>query len=321
MANMKVVKEGHPFPYFPTREGVARLVPLFEAAEAAIAAWKAAPAAKAAKVAAKAAITAFRAAEKAEAADPGIGQTCFRCGGRGFFGPACVFGGVCFDCGRQTIYGTPVPGSGIVTASARNVRAPLTETPEEESKRIRKMEAFVAEKAAKEAAKAEKRAAALAALSPAARELLAHPTSDFFRSLAEGVDKYGSLTPRQVEALEAAAVRDAARKVERDAQAASAAAAGPIAAGRREVSGRILSVKEKETDFGITVKMLVLADNGHKFYGTVPSNIVMEAKAGDRVTLTATVEPSATDPAFAFLSRPTKAVLTPAEAPADAPAA
>ena len=67
--------------------------------------------------------------------------------------------------------------------------------------------------------------------------------------------------------------------------------------------------------------MLVLAYNGHKFYGTVPANSVMEAKAGDRVTLTATVEPSATDPAFAFLSRPTKAVLTPAEAPADAPAA
>lgn len=94
----------------------------------------------------------------------------------------------------------------------------------------------------------------------------------------------------------------------------------PAPAGRVEVEGVVMSVKWIENDFGGALKMLVEAEPGYRVWGTVPKDLTMilveredgwqeyrEVNVGERVTFTATLEPSADDPAFAFAKRPSKA--------------
>lgn len=129
----------------------------------------------------------------------------------------------------------------------------------------------------------------------------------------------------------AAAVKTLTRMAEWEARkAAEADILVPAPAGKTTVSGKALSVKFQENDFGGQWKMLVMDSRNFKVWTTCPAAIVDEAmrlqdaagKTGDdwdgwstyvkagTVTFNATLEPSQDDPCFAFAKRPTKASLT-----------
>ena len=162
-------------------------------------------------------------------------------------------------------------------------------------------------------------------LSRVNRELAAAGRRDeFYTSLENAWNRYGSLTERQ----EAALVRSFARADERAATRATenAAIQSPMPQGRVTISGEILSTKWQDNRFGGAWKMLVRSDAGWKVYGTIPAGISsgtefsvrFEELAGNRVTFTATIEPK--EPAFGFFSRPTNATVKPSQEVAPAPA-
>lgn len=140
------------------------------------------------------------------------------------------------------------------------------------------------------------------------------------------VVKYGNISEKQEaflgkmvhEADNAAAVA-AERAAE---QAAEQAAAADCPTGRVVVTGTVLSVKLKESQWGDTLKMLVKDDTGFKCWCTVPSALEVRevtmsegedtwteqrGPKGGRVEFTVTMEPSKDDPKFGFGKRPSKA--------------
>jgi hypothetical protein len=80
----------------------------------------------------------------------------------------------------------------------------------------------------------------------------------------------------------------------------------PVEAGKRTIEGKVLGIKEVETDFGVTDKMRVECANGDVVYGTVPKKILEVVEVGSVVRFVATVTPS-NDNGFGFFSRPSKA--------------
>lgn len=142
-----------------------------------------------------------------------------------------------------------------------------------------------------------------------------HP---FLDDMVRALDRYDSLTERQSAAVEKFAAkadefaaRDAERQAEREAELANAA---PLADGRRSISGKVISTKWQEGDYGTTAKMLVKEDDGNKVWGTVPESLFREGHdldgmKGLRVEFTATVERSRDDEHFGFYKRPTGATI------------
>lgn len=82
----------------------------------------------------------------------------------------------------------------------------------------------------------------------------------------------------------------------------------PVIEGRIQISGEVVSIKEQESIYGITTKMLVRDDRKFNVWGTVPSSIY-DVEVGQRVEFTATVEASTDDETFGFYKRPSKAKL------------
>lgn len=76
--------------------------------------------------------------------------------------------------------------------------------------------------------------------------------------------------------------------------------------GKHLIAGKILSFKQVESMYGITLKMLVQSTDGYKVWGTCPSSL-SGAEKGDSVQFMATIEPSKDDKKFGFYSRPSKA--------------
>ncbi len=85
--------------------------------------------------------------------------------------------------------------------------------------------------------------------------------------------------------------------------------ADPVPEGRVEVVGYVQSLKWKDTDYGRSLKMLVVSDDGYRVYGSVPKSLVDELDKTDRIRFTATLEPSNDDEKFGFFKRPSKAEI------------
>lgn len=83
------------------------------------------------------------------------------------------------------------------------------------------------------------------------------------------------------------------------------AARRPVPTGRTLLEGEILATKTTDTQWGVTVKILVQGE-GWRVWGTKPSEISTAAR-GDVVSFTATVSASDDDDSFGFYSRPAKA--------------
>ena len=90
-------------------------------------------------------------------------------------------------------------------------------------------------------------------------------------------------------------------------RAEEALTAKPLPTGRVEVTGEVVSVKEKLDRYGSSLKMLVKGD-GWKVWGTVTKSLGRVSR-GQRVEFTATIEESSDDPHFGFFKRPAKAEI------------
>jgi hypothetical protein len=114
------------------------------------------------------------------------------------------------------------------------------------------------------------------------------------------------------------------RRIEREAIDAGLPEPAPVPTTDKRIviEGLVLSVKTQDNGYQVRRVMTVVDDRGFKVWGSVPSalnfsggynaegeRIVVEAKRGDRVTFTARVEPSDSDPTFGFYKRPTKAEI------------
>lgn len=103
---------------------------------------------------------------------------------------------------------------------------------------------------------------------------------------------------RQLEADKVQSERDARDKAHREGE--------EVESGRQEITGVVLSLKEKYTDWGCVLKMLVQDDRGFRVWGTVPDSL--GCVRGDRVKFVGTVQQSDNDTRFGFFKRPAKAV-------------
>jgi len=133
-----------------------------------------------------------------------------------------------------------------------------------------------------------------------------HSRSSFVFDIVHKFNRYGTLSEKQVAAILRIRQSEIEFDAKREAEAAKLADAAPLAEGRYEIVGEIVSIKTGENDFGFWTKMLVKMEDGNKVYGTVPSALGTPER-GDRVSFTARVEPSKDDEHFGFFSRPTKA--------------
>jgi hypothetical protein len=147
------------------------------------------------------------------------------------------------------------------------------------------------------------------AANPAVAMLVGYEGSnDFFVSLSEQLLRNGSLSERQVAAVERSVARDAERAARDAERAAEPKVPAPV--GKQTVTGEVVGLKWHENDFGGCLKMTVKDDRGFCVWVTVPaalSAMQNELERGDRVTFSATLEQSDRDESFAFGKRPTKA--------------
>lgn len=133
-----------------------------------------------------------------------------------------------------------------------------------------------------------------------AEEIAALPTmGDFGRSLAEKVEKWGTLTDRQLAAVQ--------RILAERAADAEDPAPAPVPVGRGRVTGVVRTLREQESAYGWQWKMRVVDDRGFRVWSTVPAAIVEEVKLGDRVSFVGTLTASKDDETFGFASRPAAA--------------
>ena len=145
----------------------------------------------------------------------------------------------------------------------------------------------------------------------------AHDKNFFVKDVLAKLDKYGSLSDKQAAAVVTSLARDLEFAARRAAQ--NAEVKGDAPSGRVEVTGTVLSVQERASDFhagGYVYKMLVKLGNNSKVWVTVPSG--SDIRRNSVVTFKATFEVSKDDTSFAFGSRP---FIVRVQEPADAPAA
>lgn len=99
-------------------------------------------------------------------------------------------------------------------------------------------------------------------------------------------------------------------KTDRELQfEAEKAEAEDCPSGRVEVTGTILKVEDRETQFGTSWKMAVKDDRGFVVWMTAPSVLFNspDPLKGRRVSVTVALTPSDKDKKFGFGSRPSKA--------------
>lgn len=148
------------------------------------------------------------------------------------------------------------------------------------------------------------KAALLQSLTPTGRAYLEGRKDKFSQSLAEQLDRYGSLSPKQVDALERVATQ---RAMESELNSKLA----PITEGRRVVTGSVVSAKYRDYGTGARATWVVATSEG-KVWGTIPARIVkslpygsdLHELVGQHVEFEATVERSKEDPHFGLLRRP-----------------
>jgi len=149
--------------------------------------------------------------------------------------------------------------------------------------------------------------------------------NSFLRAMAESIRMVVEAKKPFTENMVAAVRKMMAAKASREAEAQ---AAPPVEAGKQLVTGEILSVKQVDTQYGTTTKILVKDDRGFKVYGTLPKSIndeffgawsliqhnqedasFWDSIKGQRIQFSATLEQSRDDKSFGFFSRPTKGVV------------
>lgn len=149
-----------------------------------------------------------------------------------------------------------------------------------------------------------------------------HAKNGFAHDVVNKLNQYGYLSERQATTLLDSLARDiewAATAVARaEAEALRKATALPAPTGRVQVQGTVVMTKSYDSDYGTTLKMLVLLDTGAKVFCSVPSDLdtcEVGPLKGQRIEFTATFTPKPDDALFAFGKRPTKARVLTTETP------
>lgn len=204
---------------------------------------------------------------------------------------------VCFDC----------HGTGTYTFKVKSARARIRRAAKEQAK------------LANQQVQAEADKAEFAATHGEVLQTLETLTGSFGESLRSQFESVGKLTEGQILAVQKIAAEQAAQPE-----------AAPVVEGRIVLTGKVLSVKLHENEWGSSIKMVLLDDRGFKVWGTVPRQLEDWAYTqvddetrycpksddwyghanylkGERVTFTATVTKSDKDETFGFYKRPVKA--------------
>lgn len=135
----------------------------------------------------------------------------------------------------------------------------------------------------------------------------------FIADVARRGRQYGGATDRQIAAVVRAHAKGLEWEAEKARREALEAEAESCPEGKHTITGTILSSDYRENTFSYygeqIPKMLVRDDRGFKVWGTVPSVLMRVGlpEKGERVTFTATIEPSDDDRVFGFFKRPSKA--------------
>jgi len=140
-----------------------------------------------------------------------------------------------------------------------------------------------------------------------------HYSDDFVLDVGRKLTKYGDISERQISAVGRAFQRDGEKEAERFAALLDTTPKAPVPTGRQTVTGRIVSQKWVDSDYGSQLKFLVESEQGFRIWGTKPASLDA-AEVGDIVSYTATLKPSNDDPLFGFGSRPTKGIIVEAGA-------
>lgn len=213
-------------------------------------------------------------------------EPCRRCGGGGRYSFNPMDGTVCYGCS----------GSGrgpVVAVDAKSI----LRLERAADLRVAKRERDDAEREAAFVAQRERDQADVQARYPQAYEILMSYDGDntFLKAMRTQLRVNGFLSPRMAETAVEAYERDNAPSA-------------PAPSGRVVITGEVVSVKWRDSDWGATLKMVVKSDDGYKVWGSVPRDLDIDEGDRDvRVEFTATVEPSVDDRAFGFFKRPTKA--------------
>lgn len=229
---------------------------------------------------------------------------CRRCGGAGYSRSWHQDGGICYECqGKNSRY----KYSATVISIAKKTRKRELRAAAKVRKAERKQAAF-------EARVAEARTE-FDAKFPHVTETLAGATHTILVDLREKLDKWGSLSEKQVALID---------RLVAEANAPKAKLEG----GRRELTGKVLSCKWRSSQYGGAFKMTLDLGDGSRVWGTVPAALedavreyhhthvkdsstfdLPEVLKGATVTITATVNVSDDDESFGFFKRPSNPVL------------
>jgi len=128
----------------------------------------------------------------------------------------------------------------------------------------------------------------------------AHAKNTFVADVLGKLDRFGSISERQIAAVISSLRRDAETAARKAAEAVEVKGDAP--SGRVTVTGEILTVKDQEGAYGVVTKMLLKLANNSKVWLTAPGE--MTAGRGDTITVTATFEVSRDDKSFSFGKRP-----------------
>ena len=116
--------------------------------------------------------------------------------------------------------------------------------------------------------------------------------------------QYGSISEAQEKFIRNLLYKISNREEIARQREAEKAAALQVPVGRMQITGTIMKVASYDSIYGTSTKMTIKSPDGWLAFGTVPSNA--ECNRGDKVTFTATLEPSKDDSKFGFFKRPTK---------------
>jgi hypothetical protein len=151
-------------------------------------------------------------------------------------------------------------------------------------------------------------------------DLLATSENGFIKNVLAKGRQYGNLSDKQRDAIVKAYDRDVNRVINEAAWALIPTVPVPTGKGLT-ITGKLVSRKWKETDFGSVEKCLVVVttpEGEYKVWGSIPAalygtteglEVTGAVEVGDTVTFRASVEASSDDPSFGFYKRPTRASI------------
>jgi len=131
--------------------------------------------------------------------------------------------------------------------------------------------------------------------------------NEFLYDIKVKLNRFGSLSEKQGAAVIVAAIKNFWYRQRIEQSRLEEASAPDVVVGNGiQITGEVLSVKWRDTQFGMVLKMTVQDDRGFKVWGSVPKSLG-ELPVGAHVTFVANVVQADDNPKFGFFKRPRQA--------------